>query len=71
MVSVSTELLESMPARIGELPCDKAITTRLNERDFKELSLAARKVNMNQTEFIRQIIRQHLKMNNAETPVAS
>ncbi len=58
-----------MPVKIGELPCYKAITTRINERDFKALSLAVSKSTVNQTEFLRRIIRQYLATN-AETPAA-
>jgi predicted DNA binding CopG/RHH family protein len=59
-----------MPAKIGELPCYKAVTTRLDERDFEALSLAVSKTNMNQTQYIRRLIRQHLNINNTETPAA-
>lgn len=58
-----------MPAKIGELPCYKAVTTRLDERDFAALSLAVNNLNTNQTEYIRRIIRQHLATN-AESPAA-
>jgi predicted DNA binding CopG/RHH family protein len=58
-----------MPARIGELPCYKAVTTRLDERDFEALTQAVNNLNTNQTEYIRRIIRQHLATN-AESPAA-
>jgi len=58
-----------MPSKIGELPCYKIATTRLDEQDFKALKLAVYKSNMNQAEYIRRIIRQHLNTN-VETPVA-
>ncbi len=58
-----------MTAKIGELPCYGVVSTRLNERDFEALKLAVRNSSMNQTEYIRRIIRQHLAAK-AETPVA-
>ena len=58
-----------MPTKNGLLPCYRTITTRIDERDFEALSLAVSKSTVNQTEFLRRIIRQYLATN-AETPAA-
>mgnify|MGYP001506446745 CR=1 FL=1 len=58
-----------MTAKIGELPCYGVVSTRLNERDFESLKLAVSQSTMNQTEYIRRIIKKHLAAN-AETPAA-
>jgi hypothetical protein len=58
-----------MPARIGELPCYKSVTTRLDQQDFEALTLAVRTSAMSQAHFIRYVIRQHLNTK-AKPPVA-
>lgn len=49
-----------MPPKIGELPCKKTVSTRLDERDCEALNLVVSKSDVNQAEFIRRLIRQHL-----------
>ncbi len=57
-----------MPPKIGELPCKKTVSTRLDERDCEALNLVVSKSSVNQAEFIRRLIRQCL-ITNAEPPV--
>lgn len=49
-----------MRPRTSELPFSKIVSFRIDERDFEALNSVVSESNMNQTEYFRRLIRQHL-----------